>query len=104
MAQAELDEDDLMMCVSGLGSAQKIDDGEQIYVPGEECLACLNDLQRYLRRDSPKEMAAHIKLGKWSVAKTHLLPMLISQAHDQKLVFNVLKLLVKLTMPVGHEQ
>jgi hypothetical protein len=99
---AMLDVDDLMLCVSGLGSKQLID-GESVYVIGDECDACLGDLQRYLRRDSPKDMAAHKQLGAWALAKEHLLPMLLAQVRDERLVFNLLKLLVKLTMPVGPE-
>ena len=99
---AQLDVDDLMLCVSGIGSTNTIEE-KRVYVPGEECLACLNDLQRYLRRDNPKEMAAHKQLGEWAVAKMHLLPMLLSQAHDGRLVFNLLKILVKLTMPIPPE-
>merc|ERR1712185_501282 len=66
---------------------------------GPECKDCVADLQRYLRRDDPMVMAAHRALGSWRVLQTHLLPLLQATGDsDTKLAFNVLKVIVKLTM------
>ena len=66
---------------------------------GAESKDCVSDLQRYLRRDDPMVMAAHRALGSWRVVQTHLIPLLQATGDsDSKLAFNVLKVIVKLTM------
>ena len=94
----ERDEEELLLIVAGLGMPQDGESGEQEYWVGEEAHDCISDLQRYLRRDDPNVMAAPRAVGGWRVLQTHLLPILCSRSSDSKLVFNVLKVVVKITM------
>ena len=93
---APTDEEELLLIVSGMGE-HIVAEGR--YMIGPECKDCVSDLQRYLRRDDPMVMAAHRALGQWRVLQTHLLPLLQANGGaDPKLAFNVLKVIVKLTM------
>ena len=90
------DEEELLLIVSGMGEHIV---AENRYMIGQECKDCVADLQRYLRRDDPMVMAAHRALGSWRVLQTHLIPLLQATGDsDVKLAFNVLKVIVKLTM------
>ena len=95
-----IDEEELLLIISGLGMPQEPtpETPEPDYWVSDECRECLSDLQRYLRRDNPNTMAFHRALGGWRVVQAHLLPILAKSAHDPKLVFSVLKIVVKLTM------
>lgn len=96
MAGNKQDEEELLLIVSGMGERIA---NENRYLIGSECADCVADLQRYLRRDDPIVMAAHRALGSWHVLQTHLIPLLQATCDsDVKLSFNVLKLIVKLTM------
>ena len=93
------DEEELLLIISGMGMAQPAaNDEEGEYWVGEDCKECVSDLQRYLRRDDPDAMAFHRAIGHWRVLQQHLLPLLKWCADDLKIVFNVLKVIVKLTM------
>ena len=50
--------------------------------------ACLKDLQRFLRNADPETRAAFFKLGQFTVAKTDLVPIIVSNAGDTDLVYN----------------
>ena len=90
------DEEELLLIVSGIGE-HVVAEGR--YMIGTDCKDCVSDLQRYLRRDDPMVMAAHRALGSWRTMQTHLLPLLTAIGDsDAKLTFNVLKVIVKLTM------
>ena len=52
------------------------------------CAACLKDLQRFLRKDDPDTRAAFFKLGQFNVAKSDLVPIIVTYAHDTDLVYN----------------
>ena len=95
-----IDEEELLLIISGLGMPQEPtpENPEPDYWVSDECRECLSDLQRYLRRDNPNTMAFHRALGGWRVVQAHLLPILAKSGHDPKLVFSVLKIVVKLTM------
>ena len=89
------DEEELLLIISGLGMPDEGPNAE--YKIDKECHECVNDLQRYLRRDNPHSMACHRALGKWRVLTKHLCPIL-QRAKDTALIFNVLKVIVKITM------
>ena len=94
------DEEELLLIVSGMGTFHEAhDDQPAEYWIGEDCKECVADLQRYLRRDDPMVLAAHRALGSWRVLQQHLIPLLrVCSESDPKLCFNVLKVVVKLTM------
>ena len=88
-----------MLIISGLVAKIDVPGEEPRYMVGAESKECVSDLQRYLRRDDPMEMAAHRALGQWRVVQTFLVPLLRTcRDADAKLTFNVLKVIVKLTM------
>ena len=84
------DEEELLLIISGLGMPDEGPNAE--YKIDKECHECVNDLQRYLRRDNPHSMACHRALGKWRVLTKHLCPIL-QRAKDTALIFNVLKVI-----------
>ena len=92
------EEEELLLLISGMGMTQQVEGGGTEYWVGEEVHECVSDLQRYVRRDDPGSMRTHRALGTWRTVQSHLLPMLRAKANDHKLVFEVLKLVVKLTM------
>ena len=92
------EEEELLLLISGMGMTQQVEGGGTEYWVGEEVHECVSDLQRYVRRDDPFSMRTHRALGTWRTVQSHLLPMLRAKANDHKLVFEVLKLVVKLTM------
>ena len=98
------DEEELLLIVSGLGTLHEaVGDEPAEYWIGEDCKECIGDLQRYLRRDDKMSMAAHRALGSWRVLQQHLLPLLkVCSDSDMKLCFNVLKVVVQLTMKTEH--
>ncbi|KAL1499041.1 hypothetical protein AB1Y20_013557 [Prymnesium parvum] len=93
------DEEELLLIIAGMGFPQPpSDDGVIEYWIGEETHDCVSDLQRYLRRDDPHVMATHRALGLWKTMQLHLIPLLRTCGEEHKVAFNVLKLVVKLTM------
>lgn len=93
------DEEELLLIIAGMGLPQPAEeDGTVPYWRGEETSDCVSDLQRYLRRDDPYSMATHRALGMWRTMQLHLIPLLRTCTEEASLVFNVLKLVVKLTM------
>jgi len=92
------DEEELLLIVSGLGYTDENPESDSVYLVGADCAECLRDMQRYLRRDDQHVMACHRALGSWGVLQKHLLPILRTCKNDPKLVFDVLKVVVKLTM------
>ena len=96
----------LLALVSGLGSlSERIVDGKPVpyYQRGSEALECILDLQRFLRRDDRKTATVRRQLGQWRLAGRDLLEMLVSYREDSKFCYEVLKLLVMLTLPPPPE-
>lgn len=52
-------------------------------------LGCLQDLQRFLRRDDLETKAFHVQLGNWGVLAAHLLPMLTAHRDNFEIVFEL---------------
>jgi timeless len=63
----------------------------------------LKDLQRFLRRDSPETRDAFMLLGRYNLAKTDLVPLLITYPNDEELLYNALKVVTYLTMPIAPD-
>ena len=66
------------------------------YYKDEECLECVKDLIRFIRRDD----ASHVlrrNLGQIGVIQSDLIPLLRDYSSDQELFDLVLRLLVNLT-------
>ncbi|GLC44839.1 hypothetical protein PLESTF_001102100 [Pleodorina starrii] len=93
---------DLLMSVShGLGKwMQDTTTGQKVYVKDQDCIGCLKDLQRFLRRDDPDIRSVFTKLGEWRIAAGDLLPLLITYPHDKDITLQAVKVLTYLTMPV----
>ena len=68
------DEEELLLIVAGLGLTQTNEDGSTEYWIRErsECMECLNDMQRYLRRDDQLKMGCHRALGAWKVLQARV--------------------------------
>ncbi len=94
--------------VAGLGktlmtdveTADPQDGGEGKFVPGEDFADCLKDIMRQLRREHPTRRFLYKNLGKLQVVQGKVVPLLLECHHDDKVVFQVAKLLVMLTLPV----
>jgi hypothetical protein len=87
----------LMLCVQALAQLQ----GEIQRLPST--LDALKQLEFFLRRDDPTKRTAHKHLAKWKTMQTYLLPLLVKYHKDEKLVFLILKLLVRLTLPIPQD-
>uniref|UniRef100_A0A7S3VNX6 Timeless N-terminal domain-containing protein n=1 Tax=Dunaliella tertiolecta TaxID=3047 RepID=A0A7S3VNX6_DUNTE len=71
------------------------------YQKDQDCLGCLKDLQRFLRKDDPDTRDVFFKLGAFETARKDLVPLLIHYPQDHAIVYNSLKVLTFLTMPVN---
>ena len=101
---AYVDVDLLIAVVGGLGKKEEVEEegggGGGNYRADEDCVNCLQDLQRFLRRDDPHTRDAFHMLCAWNVPKNHILPILKGY-HDQfEYAYNALKIMVFLTMPL----
>lgn len=63
--------------------------------------ACLKGLESLLRRDHSELQPAHFRLGQWHTVRTHLLPLLFTCCRKKELVYDCVKLLARLTMPLS---
>ena len=82
---------DLESTCAALGSSDGVN-----YYKDEDCLECVKDLIRFIRRDD----AAHVlrrNLGQIGVIQSDLIPLLRDYSSDQELFDLVLRLLVNLT-------
>ncbi|KAJ3076300.1 Topoisomerase 1-associated factor 1, partial [Quaeritorhiza haematococci] len=69
--------------IGGYDSSSTTDEQKK-YVPGDEVLDCLKDLKRFLRKeDGDKKRPVFQALGRWGVARGHLIPLLL-QADPEK--------------------
>ncbi|GBF93528.1 hypothetical protein Rsub_06248 [Raphidocelis subcapitata] len=100
--QPSFDLDLLLSVAGGLGRFVSTEDGRRVYEKDPDCLACLKDLQRFLRRDDPDNRDAFFKLGELTLAASHLVPLLVTYPEDEGLAFNALKVLTFMTMPVDY--
>lgn len=68
------------------------------YYKDPECLECVKDLIRFLRRDDATHVIRRV-LGNIGVVSTDLIPLLREYSNDEELFDLVLRLLVNLTGP-----
>eukprot|EP00958_Prasinococcus_capsulatus_P003451 scaffold312_cov354-Prasinococcus_capsulatus_cf.AAC.4 len=92
-------QEDLILLSNGLGRYVPQLDGEEIYEVQADTLECLQDLARFLRRDNPETRDTFFVLGRWNVVKKHLIPLIMTQQHNEKLVLAAIKVAVYLTLP-----
>ncbi|KAK9804992.1 hypothetical protein WJX73_009460 [Symbiochloris irregularis] len=94
------DQELLISVTGGLGSWQQDESDLPFYAKDADCLDCLKDLQRFLRQDDPEHRPAFTALCKFNIARSDLVPLIISYADDMDLVYNALKVVTFLTMPI----
>ncbi|KAJ1670446.1 Topoisomerase 1-associated factor 1, partial [Spiromyces aspiralis] len=59
---------------NGDGSSE----GKLVYVPGDECVDCLRDLRRFIRRDEQSKDKQVLRwLGDWGILERDLLPIFV---------------------------
>ncbi|KAH9267825.1 hypothetical protein BASA84_000512 [Batrachochytrium salamandrivorans] len=92
---------------AALGGYESSDkSAEPTYIPGDESIACLRDLKRFLRTaEQTDDRHVHSLLCKWQVLQNDLIPLLITsvQTNDLKMAVTVCELLVPLTWPYNKE-
>ena len=81
----------LLSLVSGLGSVKQLADGSAAYVADEQCLDCLYDIQRFLRRDEPATRDVVCQLSDWNALRQHFVPLLVTYASKFDVAFNATK-------------
>eukprot|EP01028_Stygiella_incarcerata_P011833 TRINITY_DN691_c0_g7_i1.p1 TRINITY_DN691_c0_g7~~TRINITY_DN691_c0_g7_i1.p1 ORF type:complete len:979 (+),score=316.24 TRINITY_DN691_c0_g7_i1:237-3173(+) len=97
-------EEELIDICEGLGRRESDEEsGETTYIPSEDCLECLVDLERALHRDNPKTKAALLLLGKWKIVHSDIVPIMLSSRTDHELLFQCIRVLALMTMPVSME-
>ncbi|KAJ8499542.1 hypothetical protein OPV22_010094 [Ensete ventricosum] len=96
-----MDAEGLSIICAGIGYADEDENGAIIgYTKGEYCLDNLKDLQRFLRRDDPRQRDVFKQICKWNTVSRNLVPLIEYYQSDRNLVINAVKILVFLTMPI----
>lgn len=90
--------DELLLVCGVLGT---LDEETGLFVPVEDCLQWLQDLQRALRRDDDMYRPISLLLGQWKVVSQKLIPLVLSCRHDTKMLQTICKILVILTKPLA---
>ncbi|KAI8809346.1 timeless protein-domain-containing protein [Cladochytrium replicatum] len=76
----------------------------KVFILGDECLACLRDLRRYLRRDDETTSREVFRmLGRWNILQTTLVPLIRSGPSDPKVLMGAVEIIVPLTWPILPE-
>lgn len=102
---------DLINVTEGLGGIGEVN-GKRTYQKGEDCFGkdglhenmfdlniveCVKELQRFIRREQNAEVKeVLVQLGSWNLVNKHLLPLLCTYRDDEKLSFEVCKLITKI--------
>ena len=60
----------------------------------------LRSVELFLRRDHPTLQPHHRSVGRWQTVQTALLPLMTTYKRDREVMYPVMKLLVRLTMPL----
>ena len=84
---------DLESTCAALGTSDGVN-----YYKDEDCIECVKDLIRFLRRDDGSHLLRR-SLGQIGVVQSDLIPLLKNYADDEELFDLVLRLLVNLTGP-----
>lgn len=69
----------------------------------ERCLEALKDIQRLLRRDNPRHRVLFRSLGDWNIVQRKIVPMIILNPERKRLLYESVRLLTRLTMPIDPE-
>nr|KAJ3423166.1 Topoisomerase 1-associated factor 1 [Polyrhizophydium stewartii] len=96
----------LLSVCAALGGFQRTPNAAPVYVPGDECLACLRDLKRFLRSaEQQKDRHVHDLLHKWRVVQNDLLPLLVASVRSDNLktAVTVCEIMVPLTWPFNAD-
>lgn len=99
--------DELLLVCGVIGSTddqgvdKKQSDGTH-FVPVEDCLNWLQDLQRVLRRDDDTHRPISLLLGQWKIVSQKLLALVMNCRYDTPLVLTIVKILVILTKPMTN--
>ena len=80
-------------------AALGVHDGAGSYHKDDDCIECVKDLIRFLRRDDGNNHTLRRALGQIGVVKSDLLPILREHSSDLDLFDMVLRLVVNLTSP-----
>lgn len=86
----DYDEGLLLSVTNQLGSIQEVD-GRVVYVADDDCLACLGDISRFLRRDNPKTRDVVIALSDWNVMRAHLVPIILQYNKEPEMLLAATK-------------
>ena len=84
---------DLESTCAGLGTSDGVN-----YLKDDDCLECVKDLIRFLRRDDASHLLRR-SLGQIGVVQSDLIPLLKNYSTEEELFDLVLRLLVNLTGP-----
>ncbi|GMH33973.1 hypothetical protein BSKO_01807 [Bryopsis sp. KO-2023] len=95
---ASIDKELILSLCCGLGSLK----GPTGYEKDPECIECLKDLQKILREDDPDFREAFFFLSELDVPRQDLVPLIITYSNEPEVVYNALKVLTFLSMPVEH--
>ncbi|BDA45591.1 Topoisomerase 1-associated factor 1 at N-terminal half [Coccomyxa sp. Obi] len=93
----------LISVIGGLGRWESLENGQQVYSKDDDCLDCLKDLQRFLRQDDQRTRDCFFTVGRYKTARNDLVPIITTYAGDTDLVYNALKVVTFLTMPVDPD-
>lgn len=86
----DYDEGLLLSITNQLGSVQEVD-GRVVYVADEDCLACLGDMARFLRRDNPKTREVVLALSAWNVMRAHIVPIILQYNKEHEMLLAATK-------------
>ncbi|KAI7864918.1 timeless protein-domain-containing protein [Spinellus fusiger] len=109
-SEEEKSKEILLSTCTALGGFEEIEtpDGkiEMVYNVGDEALACLKDLKRFIRADSqnPHKFVLHM-LATFNVLETDLVPILLTHCHKksdvaERFILACVELLVPMTWPL----
>lgn len=96
----DFDLDLLLSVIGGLGKSCEQPGDRTVYIRDDDCIACLKDIQRFLRNDDSQSRETFFTLGEFDIAKHHLMPLITTYPGDVDVVFNALKVATWMTMPL----
>ena len=90
--------DDYLTELQSTCAALGTNDGAGSYHKDEDCIECVKDIIRFLRRDDGSHVLRRA-LGEIGVVRSDLLPILREHSSDEELFDMVLRLVVNLSSP-----
>ncbi|CAG9467441.1 unnamed protein product [Pedinophyceae sp. YPF-701] len=105
--RADFDKELLIDTASGLGKWPLNERDKElrpgIYTKSDDVVESLKDLQRFLRRDDPATRGVFYTLADLKIVAQDLVPLIVFYPDEEDVVYNALKVLTFLTMPVDME-